>query len=128
MSLPSIPKGYALAIVRPGKVESQPLIEAFKAGEGCPVLAEAEGPIGIMRALEIRMGPWCGIIDGFPADRDGSRLVTIAVLRTVGEAYRMDHMLTAFHPEIRPRERGPQTWAETNQTQPVHPSQMEAAR
>lgn len=127
MRLPTIPDGYALALVKPGTVPSAAMVEGFKAGDGVPILAEAQGAEGVLRALTVRMGgPVQSLMESLlpPADRSGARLGTFAVLRAItggAAAYRMDYYVMAFHPDLVER---PRTYADSHPTEPVHPSRM----
>lgn len=51
------PRGYNLALLRAGRMTAQEATDAMTRGEACPVLDIAEGPIGVIRALMVRMGP-----------------------------------------------------------------------
>jgi hypothetical protein len=54
---PRPPEGYNLAILRPSPLTAQQALDFFIADQGVLVLREAREPLGVLRALQTRMGP-----------------------------------------------------------------------
>lgn len=53
------PRGYQYAALVEGKQTAQAMSERLQSGDVLPVLAEASGAIGVLRALAIRIGTPC---------------------------------------------------------------------
>ena len=48
-----------VALLEYGEHDSQTMLDRMNAGEGVTILAMAEGPLGVLRAMEVRCGPLC---------------------------------------------------------------------
>lgn len=55
--LPVPPPGYSYALLLTGSHTPEHMLRQHAAGLSLPVLAEADGPLGVLRALQVRMGP-----------------------------------------------------------------------
>ena len=48
---------YGVALLQNGERSATDMLADLNKGDGQPVLAMAEGPVGVLRAMEVRSGP-----------------------------------------------------------------------
>jgi hypothetical protein len=105
--LDEISEGFALALLAPG--EEKPNIEKaiarFEGGEGCQILAMAQGGIGILRAMTVRCGGFpdgFALIEGWPIHgSDRSKFGTIYKLELVDGKPILNYIACRFYKQER---------------------------